>query len=694
VTEPGRRSFLKIFGSGALAVAALQESIGRALALPANNKTRSIYDIEHIVIFMQENRSFDHYFGTLQGVRGFNDPRAVLLPSGNPVWQQPNGTGTLLPFRPAGESLGLTFIADTPHDWNTTHRAWNNGNWDDWIAQKSTTTMVHFARQDAPFHYALADAFTICDAYYCSVLGPTYPNRDYMFTGWTGNNGQGNGPQLNTDSTILNWPTYPERLEAAGVSWKVYQDVGSGLTAANNWGDDPDPYIGNSANNQLLRFVNYQNAADSDPLAQKARTGTNVNVSGTLFDILQQDVTNNTLPQVSWIMCPNAYDEHPNWPANYGAWFISGVMDTLTSNPEVWSKTAFFLLYDENDGLFDHMVPPTAPGSAAEGLSTVSTEYEYFNGDSSHDVGPYGLGPRVPMIVISPWSRGGWVNSEVLDHSSLIRFIEARFAKQYPGLIESQITPWRRAVVGDLTSAFDFENPNVIPPSLPSTASFAPVNRNSYPNSPITLPTDQVMPTQEPGIRRARALPYDLHVQAQPDLDNGQLDLTFTNTGKAAAVFHVRDGAGGSNPRTYTVEPYKHLADKWSPSSSGFYNVAVYGPNGFFRGFSGSLVAGKPKIAVSGRSEPAASLYTLDLTNKGLAPIYVEIENLYTKAKRTELLLPHLGLPVIVDAKETSGWYDIVVRVVEDSELTWQFAGHLESGRDSITDPAMGLASS
>jgi phospholipase C len=201
------------------------------------------------------------------------------------------------------------------------------------------------------------------------------------------------------------------------------------------------------------------------------------------------------------------------------------------------------------------------------------------------------------------------------------------------------------------------------------------------------------MPKQEPGIRRARALPYDLHVQAQPDFRNGVLRLTFTNTGKAAAVFQVRDGAGGSLPRTYTVEPHKQLSDNWSPATSGLYDVSVYGPNGFFRSFQGSLVAGKGRIAVSGTSQPKASLYLLDLINEGLSPIHVEIMNLYTKTNRKELLLPGLRLPVIVDARETFGWYDLVVSQVEDRELLWQFSGHLDSGSDSITDPAMGLAS-
>jgi phospholipase C len=285
------------------------------------------------------------------------------------------------------------------------------------------------------------------------------------------------------------------------------------------------------------------------------------------------------------------------------------------------------------------------------------------------------------------------VSSEVFDHSSLIRFIEARFAKQYPGLVEPQITPWRRAVVGDLTSVFDFENPNVTPPSLPSTAAYAPPDRSSHPDSPITLPTNQVMPRQEPGIRRARALPYDLHVQAQTEFRDGVLRLTFTNTGKAAAVFQVRDGAGGAPPRTYTVEPHKQLSDDWSPATSGLYDVAVYGPNGFFRSFKGSLDAGRGRIAVSGTSRPKASLYLFELINEGLAPIHVSIENLYKKTNREELLLPGLRLPVIIDAGETSGWYDLVVRQTEDHELVWQFAGHLDSGSDSITDPAMGLAS-
>ena len=154
------------------------------------------------------------------------------------------------------------------------------------------------------------------------------------------------------------------------------------------------------------------------------------------------------------MVTPEAYSEHPNWPANYGAWYVSQILDALTANPKVWSSTVFILMFDENDGFFDHMVPPMPPTTRAQGLSTVETTHEIFPGNKDYPSGPYGLGVRVPMIVVSPWSKGGWVNSQVFDHTSLIRFVEQRF-----GVAEPNITPWRRAVAGDLTSVFDFKTP-------------------------------------------------------------------------------------------------------------------------------------------------------------------------------------------------------------------------------------------
>ncbi len=452
-----RRTFLQLLTTSALS-AAFPSSIARALEIPANNRTGSLADVEHIVILMQENRAFDHYFGTLRGVRGYGDPRAVKLPNGDPVWKQPTSSGGyVMPFHPGAPSLGLQFLEDLAHDWDTTHNALNEGKYDQWVPQKGTTTMAHLNRSDIPFHYALADAFTICDAYHCSFLGATDPNRYHMWTGWVGNDGSGGGPVLDNAEAGYGWSTYPERLVNAGITWKIYQDQGAGLTAAEFWGWGPDAYIGNYGDNSLLYFHQYQNSLAGSPLFEAALTGTDISAGGTLFDEFRADVAAGKLPQVSWIVAPEAYTEHPNWPANYGAWYISQFLDALTSNPEVWSKTAFFLCYDENDGFFDHVVPPTVPASKAQGLSTVDTVNEYFEGNSEYPAGSIGFGVRVPMLVISPWSKGGYVSSEFFDHTSLIRFIEQRFGPHNPKLVEPNITPWRRAVSGDLDFGIQFQ---------------------------------------------------------------------------------------------------------------------------------------------------------------------------------------------------------------------------------------------
>ncbi len=374
-----RRTFLRLLEHSLLCPATFPASISRALAIPANNRTGTIKDVEHIIFMMQENRSFDHYFGTLRGVRGYGDPRPIPLPNGSPVFYQPNGNGYLLPFHPGAPNLGLTFIEDLVHDWTSTHHAWNAGKHDEWVPNKTTTTMAHLQRSDFPFHYSLADAFTICDAYHCSLLGETNPNRYYMWTGWVGNDGGGGGPVIDNAERGYSWSTYPELLQNAGITWKVYQDIGHGLNAAGFWGWTPDnPYIGNYGDNALLYFTPYQNAQPGTPLANGAKTGTDIIVSGTLFDEFRKDVSSGKLPQVSWIAAPEAYTEHPNWPANYGAWYVSQMLDILTDNPDVFSKTVFIICYDENDGFFDHMPPITAPVSPTSGISTVDTANELF----------------------------------------------------------------------------------------------------------------------------------------------------------------------------------------------------------------------------------------------------------------------------------------------------------------------------
>jgi hypothetical protein len=201
-------------------------------------------------------------------------------------------------------------------------------------------------------------------------------------------------------------------------------------------------------------------------------------------------------------VAPEAYTEHPNWAPDFGAWYVSQVVDILADNPDVWSKTVLFVTYDEEGGFFDHKVPPTPAASLELGGSTVDTVNELYPGSPGFVAGPYGLGLRVPMIVASPWTRGGWVNSQLFDHTSLIRFLEARFAGANRDLIESNITPWRRAVAGDLTSAFDFRDPNTKRPRLPDTSAFAPPNTDRYPDFDVVAPTDPAMPAKSPASSR------------------------------------------------------------------------------------------------------------------------------------------------------------------------------------------------
>jgi phospholipase C len=685
-----RRAFLQALCSGA-AAAALPASITRALGIAAHNRTGTIDDVGHIVILMQENRSFDHYYGALRGVRGFGDPRAVVLPSGKPVWNQPKGEGHVLPFRPGADNLGLQFLEDLPHDWTTTHAAWNAGKHDRWVEQKGPTTMAHLTRSDIPFYYALADAFTICDAYHCSQLGCTDPNRQYMWTGWVGNDGRGGGPVVDNEQAGYGWSTYPEALQKSGVSWKIYQDIGNGLHSSGKWGETDDAYVGNYGDNALLYFHQYQNARPGDPLYERARTGTNISAGGSLFDVLQKDVQAGDLPQVSWIVAPEAYTEHPNWPPNYGAWYVSKILDTLTSNPEVWSRTAFFLMYDENDGFFDHMIPPTPPHSRAQGLSTVDTVNEFYRGNAQYPGAPYGLGVRVPMLVISPWSKGGWVSSEVFDHTSLIRFIERRFARQYPGLRNDNITPWRRAVAGDLTSAFNFSNPNGASAPLPSTAAYVPPDSGRHPDHVPDLPTEQALPEQEPGMRPARAVPYELHAHGKADFDAGTLTIQFVNSGKAAAVFHVRSLDPERGPWTYTVGPHAGIADTWTFSDRGAgYDLSVYGPNGFFRAFKGNLSGrGEAKLDCKVRYDVDGYGVGLEIRNAGHESAVVQISDAYTGKVIERTLEPGGMSKEFWKLDDSFGWYDLALANV-DSGFLRHFAGHLEAGTNSTSDPAIG----
>ena len=682
-----RRTFLRVLGGSALA-AALPDSIARAMAIPANHRTGTIADVEHVVVLMQENRAFDHYFGTLRGVRGFEDPRAVTLPSGLKVWHQPGGAeGTVLPFHPTAPDLGLAFIQDLAHDWDTTHLAWNLGHYDQWVTAKGTTTMAHMQREDIPFHYALADAFTICDAYHCSLFGPTDPNRYYMWTGWVGNDGSGGGPVVDNAEAGYGWSTFPEVLQQAGISWKIYQDQGLGLTAAGEWGYTSDAYIGNYGDNSLLYFHQYQNAQPGSPLYQGARTGTDISNGGGLFDELKADVANNTLPQVSWIVAPEAYTEHPNWPANYGAYYVSQMLDALTSNPEVWSKTVLLVTYDENDGFFDHLVPPTVPVGAGLGKSTVTTTNEIFPGSAEYPSAPYGLGVRVPMLVVSPWSKGGFVCSQTFDHTSIIQFMEKRF-----GVTSPNITPWRRTVCGDLTAAFDFEKPHDHPAVLPSTAAYIPPDANRHPDYDPVPPLVQAVPAQEPGQRYARALPYALDATGAMDFATGRFAIAFTNTGAAGVNFQVRTPGLGV-PLSYTVEAGKSLDDAWTVAVAGIgaYDYAVYGPNGFFRHFKAGIAGpASTGVEVTASYDAERAGIGLVLANRGRKTVRVVIADGYGGGDTAVELVPGQSVGKYWALGASFGWYDLIVSVDGDPTFRRHLAGHVETGRPSASDPAIG----
>jgi phospholipase C len=469
-----RRTLLKgAAGLGAAAAASvfLPPNVRKALASVDAPKPGegNINDIEHVVFLMQENRSFDEYFGTFPGVRGFGDPNAMKLPNGNSVFEQPDPThadGYLLPFHMDTKTTSAQAVPGTAHDWGTQHQAWDNGAMDAWVAAKGAQTMGYFKQADIPFHWALAAAFTLCDAYHCSVLGPTNPNRLYMWSGMLDPNGTGGGP-VTDDSPAYNnpyctWTTYPERLTSAGITWQVYQEY-------DNYDD-----------NALEWFQQYANADHDSALWQSGM----IKKPAGWFEY---DALNDRLPQVSWLVAPSAQCEHPNWTAAAGAQYIASKIDAIAANPKVWAKTVFILMYDENDGYFDHVLPPTAPAGTAD---------EYVDG------APIGLGFRVPCTIVSPWTVGGYVATETFDHTSLIRFLEQRF-----GVMEPNISAWRRQTVGDLTSAFQFSQPVPFPASnqalsVPSTTvTLLTAQKEVADNPPPTVPAVNTPPVQDPTTR-------------------------------------------------------------------------------------------------------------------------------------------------------------------------------------------------
>jgi phospholipase C len=691
MTQASRRRFLKAAGASVGATALMSPALQRALAAPAKPGSGSIRDVEHVVILMQENRSFDHYFGCLRGVRGFGDPRPLTLPSGRSVFHQPVAMGVdevATPFRLNSETTSAECMKSLDHSWKGQHSLWRNH--DAWIPVKGPLTMGYFNREDIPFYYALADAFTICDAYHCSIFGPTNPNRLFLFTGTSGlavgeaglqavtNDDDGNwtadASRDHKGFAGYGWTTYAERLQAAGVSWKLYQEY-------DNFGD-----------NSLAFFAAYRGLASDSPLHRGARTwvegSTAANAAHSrgehLIAAFAKDVQADALPQVSWLVAPTGACEHPDASPSYGEAFTAGLIEALAANPEVFAKTVFILNYDENDGFFDHAPPPIPALSPAMGASTVSTAGESFAGE------PVGLGPRVPMIVVSPWTRGGWVNSQLFDHTSVLRFLEARF-----GVREPNISPWRRAMTGDLTSVFDFADVQAAPPRLPSTQGVtARVDAACRLAPPAPNRQAQGLPAQEAGARPARALPYALQVHAQ--IDAAAVRLRFENTGAAGAHFSVHGADATLGPWVYAVEAGKTLADAPAAGAPGetVYDLTVFGPNGFLRRFRGALTpAATPRPEIEARYAPQADAIIVTLRNPGADACHMTVRaNAYLNAPaRRHRLAPGGVAEDVWIIKDSGQWYDLTVTADTDPDFLRRLAGHMETGAPSISDPAIGV---
>ncbi|HEY6922886.1 MAG TPA: alkaline phosphatase family protein, partial [Steroidobacteraceae bacterium] len=561
----------------------------------------------------------------------------------------------------------------------------------------------------------LADAFTVGDAYHCSVMGPTNPNRTYLWSGCIGNldglgaggtDGHGAGPMtfngLSRNGAYWTFSTFPEVLEKAGVSWKIYQDL-AGSTFAPDFGDGTsNAFVGNYGDNSVLYFNQYATSSPGNPLFDNGCTGTSIlgaiPAAGSpqsewlawqqsLFDQLRSDVKNHKLPQVSWIVAPAGYTEHSDWPVDYGAWYISQVIDILVANPEVFSKTVLIINYDEADGSFDHVTPPFPPQSAAFGASTVDVHNEIVTTDNP--AGPIGLGTRVPFLIISPWTKGGYVTSQVFDHTSVIQFIEKRF-----GVTETNISPWRRTVCGDLTSVFNFESPNDPRAHLPSTADFLPpVEELAGGDVPTFIPTQSQLliglPKQEKGLRPARALPYELHANGHVSSSSSTVSIDFINSGKAGAVFQVRSGNPADTVRAYTVERGKQLTGTWTFTSQ--YDLSVYGPNGFaryFKGTNGRFSANLDVRAQYDREDHGA--VRLRVTNAGSNKATVVVHDAYTGETNLHFILPGQMFETEQRCDRFFGWYDLIVKVTQDPTFEWRLAGHVETGRDSYSDPVLG----
>ena len=594
----------------------------------------TIADVRHVVVFMQENRSLDHYFGSLRGVRGFGDRNALLFTNGLNAFYQPTGASNELPFH-----TSIQCIADLNHTWTATHNTVNNGWNDQWIPNKTAATMAFMDRSDLPYYYSLAEGYTICDEYHCSVLSSTYPNRFTLMTGMVDPHSTGGGPEID-NSTLPNgftWTTYPERLTAAGIPWKVFHVTGS------------------SSDNVLAQFAAYKQAPAGNPLHDQGMVGDS-NVNGMLANFANR-VLNNTLPPVSWVIAPGGYTEHPPDSPASGEYLTKQLLDALALNPDVLRSTVFILNYDENDGFYDHAMPILPPpGTPDEFVGSL----------------PIGLGIRVPCIIVSPWTRGGRVCSQVFDHTSVIRFLE-----NWTGVKEPNISAWRRQVCGDLTSAFDFAH---IDTNYVFQSGVSPISCGS--GTTPTVPSPQIFPTQETGAVVALPLPYQPNAFCTLDFAANTFSLTMTNAGEASVHFGIYPNKYRTDgPWPFDVTSRQTAAATFSlTTTAGKYDFSCYGPNGYQRRFAGNLSADYQKIEATGFINPVIGGIKILLANTSASAVTFTVTNAYVAGGLVSISVPANSTNIFNVSSETNGgFYDVTVTASADAFFLRRFMGRVES---------------
>ncbi|MFV2117504.1 phosphocholine-specific phospholipase C [Streptomyces sp. Act-28] len=699
MSNVSRRRVLGTLAGGA-AFSCLPASLHEAMAAPMPRG--GLRAVEHVIVLMQENRSFDHYFGTLRGVRGFGDRTPLRLPSGAGVFEQPRPAGgVVLPFSARGAAVDagrpesdIQYLGALAHGFRDSNQARADGWWNDWVAAKSQSTMAFYDRRDIPLQYELADRFTLCDSYFCSVHGSTNPNRNYLWTGTTGYEPDGveravTNAAYDHDHPGYTWTTYPERLEAAGVSWQIYQEwdnfTDNAVEYFRPWKEIGRKILSKVGGrystteqfyDSLLRKGPEQRAAELaefqqgvDALTEAERRlflrGAHRSEPDTLVQRIRSDIDKGTLPRVSWVVPTAALSEHPGTSTPIGsANLVHDLLDAIASDPETWSKTVLFINFDENDGYFDHVPAPVAPRPASG------------NDDDWFDGSPVGPGPRVPMTIVSPWTVGGFVSSQAFDHTSVIRFLE-----RWTGVHEPNISAWRRSVFGDLTSAFDFhrgyrrpevEQPGPVP---------APVDRWK----PVP-PKNQTPPGQEPGTRRTRPLPYRLSLR--PDVTRAGVRLRLGNDGSAGAWFTAYPG-DGTVPHTWTV-PANGRADHTIEYGDNGYDLQVHAPGWSVWELRGAGVGAEAHLV----EQPAAGHVRIECSNPSSTTRRLLVgESVHSRGHGDRVHSVTLGPGASRTVRlrpADHGWYDIVVVDRDDPVFLRRMTGRLAHDGPGVTDPSTG----